>query len=347
MWVAEAGGHVATGRWLPDRVTDPHGAEAADRRHLAGPEHVPARGAGRGEDPDRGGLGVLPAPDRHALARPERAGEQADVRHALSRGRPLDLEDPPRDVRIGVAAGPAQQLVDAREECIDPDPPRGGPDIDGVDRAGPGLDPEALAQTLGREGRWIADERIKDGLVVLGKRLDQGGTTGVGRRPRRQDPRRQPSLHLGHDTVHVCPRAVDLVDEDQGRDVDPLQRAEQQRRLRLDALHRRDDEDRPVQDAKDAFDLGDEVGVAGRVDEVDREVAQEERGDRGPDGDAAFAFEIERVGLGRAGVDAADLVDGAGGEEEALGESGLTGVDVGEDAEVERAHGTSCRARRC
>jgi hypothetical protein len=32
---------------------------------------------------------------------------------------------------------------------------------------------------------------------------------------------------------------------------------------------------------EDAFDLGDEIGMAGRVDEVDREVADEERGDRG------------------------------------------------------------------
>ena len=139
---------------------------------------------------------------------------------------------------------------------------------------------------------------------------------------------------------------VDLVDEDQRRDVEPLERAEQQRRLRLDALDRRDDEDRAIEHAEDAFDLGDEVGVAGRVDEVDREVADEERGDRGPDRDAAFALELERVGLGGAGVDAADVVDGAGGVEESLGEGGLTGVDVGEDSEIERAHGASCLPRR-
>ena len=87
-------------------------------------------------------------------------------------------------------------------------------------------------------------------------------------------------------------------------------------------------------------------GWPGRVDEVDREVADEERGDRGPDRDAAFALELERVGLGGAGVDAADVIDGAGGEEESLAEGGLTGVDVGEDSEIERAHGASCRARR-
>ena len=86
--------------------------------------------------------------------------------------------------------------------------------------------------------------------------------------------------------------------------------------------------------------------MTGGVDEVDREVADEERGDRGSDRDPAFALELERVGLGGAGVDAADVVDGAGGEEESLGEGGLTGVDVGEDSEIERANGASCLPRR-
>src|SRR5205085_420022 len=84
--------------------------------------------------------------------------------------------------------------------------------------------------------------------------------------------------------------------------------------------------------------------VLGKRDDL--EIADQERGDRRPDRDPAFPLEVERVGLGGAGVDAADVVDGAGGEEETLGEGGLTGVDVREDAEIERAHGTSCLPRR-
>jgi hypothetical protein len=86
--------------------------------------------------------------------------------------------------------------------------------------------------------------------------------------------------------------------------------------------------------------------VAWGVDQVDREVPDQERGDRGPDRDPAFALEVERVGLGGAGVDAAGAIDRAGVEQEPLGESGLTGVDVGEDAEIEGALGTSCLPRR-
>ena len=71
-------------------------------------------------------------------------------------------------------------------------------------------------------------------------------------------------------------------------------------------------------------------------------VVDRERGDRGLDRDAALALEIERVGLGGAFVDAADLVDDACGVEQALGEGGLTGVDVREDAEIQGAHWESC-----
>ena len=139
---------------------------------------------------------------------------------------------------------------------------------------------------------------------------------------------------------------VDLVDEDQGGNAKSLERPEQERRLGLDALDGRDDEDRAVEHREDAFDLGDEVGMARRIDQVDREVADQERGDRGPDRDPALALELEGVGLGCAGVDAADAIDGAGGEEESLGEGGLTGVDVGEDSEIESTHGASCLPRR-
>src|SRR5439155_11700289 len=94
------------------------------------------------------------------------------------------------------------------------------------------------------------------------------------------------------------------------------------------------------------LDLRDEVGMAGRVDEVDREVAERERGDRGADRDPALAFELEGVGLGGAGVDRPEAIDRPGGEEESLGEGGLTGVDVSQDAEIERTHGTSCLPRK-
>jgi hypothetical protein len=91
--------------------------------------------------------------------------------------------------------------------------------------------------------------------------------------------------------------------------------------------------------------------VTGRVDEVDAELApvgagDAERGDRGADGDAAGPFERERVGHGVAVIDAADRLDGAGGVEQPLGQAGLTGVDMGENSQIEHAHQASCPSHR-
>ena len=276
---------------------------------------------------------------------------------------PLDLEHPARYAGIRVAGRAGQQLVDTAQQLVNPLPAGGRAEEHGMDPAAPGLLGQVSAQPGRRQAGLVADERAQDGVVVLGQGLrERSAVLGVTRRKRndrrlarawvadpshRDDARRQPPGHRVEDPGRIGPSPVDLVDEDQRRDVEPLEGAEEERRLRLDALDGRDDEHGAVEHAEDALDLRDEVRVARGVDEIDREVADEERGDRGPDGDAAFALEVERVGLGGAGVDAADVVDGAGGEEESLGESGLTGVDVGEDSEIERGHGASCRARRC
>ena len=143
----------------------------------------------------------------------------------------------------------------------------------------------------------------------------------------------------GQDGVQVGADAVDLVDEQQRRHAEPLQRAHQDPGLRLDALDRREHEHRAVEDAQRALDLGDEVGVAGGVDDVDGHVAERERDDGGPDGDAAAALEREGVGLGGPGVDRPGAVDDSGEMQEPLGQCGLTGVDMGQDAEVERTCG--------
>ena len=136
--------------------------------------------------------------------------------------------------------------------------------------------------------------------------------------------------------------AVDLVHEDQRRDAEPLEGAHEHPGLGLNALHGRDDEHGPVEDVEHPFDLGDEVRVAGSVDEVDGDVVDGERDDGGLDRDTPLAFERERIGLSAACVDAADLVDDAGGVEQPLGQAGLTGVDVGQDPQIEHSHRERC-----
>ena len=57
---------------------------------------------------------------------------------------------------------------------------------------------------------------------------------------------------------------------------------------------------------------------------------------------AALPLQRQGVGLGAAVVDPADLVDDPGGVQQPLGEAGLTGVDVRQDPQVQRAHEASC-----
>jgi len=96
-----------------------------------------------------------------------------------------------------------------------------------------------------------------------------------------------------------------------------------------------------IQHVQHPLDLGDEVGVTGRVDQVDGDVIDDERHDGRLDRDPALSLQREGVGLGAALLDAADFVDDTGGEQQPLGQRGLTGVYMRQDPQVQRSH-ASC-----
>src|SRR5205085_1836900 len=100
--------------------------------------------------------------------------------------------------------------------------------------------------------------------------------------------------------------------------------------LGLDALLGVEDDHAAVQDAEAALDLGGEVDVARRVDEVDAAVLPGEGDARAVDGNAAVLLLGVVVGVGGAGVDLAQAVLGAGVVEDVFGGGGLAGVDVGD-----------------
>ena len=171
-----------------------------------------------------------------------------------------------------------------------------------ADRAAPPLDVrrEQVVVVLGeRHGLPIAEAAV----VRSVRRVPGGSAPGPVDDTHRQDVGAEAAGDGVQDGVHVGAGAVDLVDEQERRDAEPLQRAHQDAGLRLDPLDRREHEHRPVEDGERALDLGDEVGVAGGVDDVDGQVAERERDDRGTDGDAAAALQREGVGLGGPGVD--------------------------------------------
>ena len=138
--------------------------------------------------------------------------------------------------------------------------------------------------------------------------------------------------------------AVELVDEAEARHAVAVGLAPDRLGLGLDAGHAVEDDDRAVEHAQAALDLDGEVHVPGRIDDVDAMIAPEAGRGRGGDGDAALLLLGHPVHRGRALMHLADLVDLLRVEEDALGDGGLAGVDVRDDADVPRLASGTCRA---
>ncbi len=146
--------------------------------------------------------------------------------------------------------------------------------------------------------------------------------------------RREPVVDAVERAGEVRADHVHLVDEHQPRHAVLVRLPPDRLGLGLDALLGVEDDDRAVEDAQAALDLGGEIDVAGRVDQVDGAVAPLERDAGAVDGDAALLLFGVVVGLGGALIDAAELVLGPGVVEQVLGGRRLAGVDVRDDADV-------------
>ena len=131
--------------------------------------------------------------------------------------------------------------------------------------------------------------------------------------------------------------AVELVDEAEARHAVAVGLAPDRLGLGLDTGHAVEDDDRAVEHAQAPLDFDGEVHVPGRIDDVDAMIAPVAGGGRGRDGDAALLLLGHPVHRGRALMHLADLVDLLGVEEDALGDRGLAGVDMGNDADVARS----------
>ena len=100
-----------------------------------------------------------------------------------------------------------------------------------------------------------------------------------------------------------------------------------------------------VQHAQAALDLGREIDVAGRVDQVDDHVFPAKGDAGGLDRDAAFLLLGIEVGDSVTPIHVSHAVRGAAVEQHPLGERGLARVDVGNDADI--AELESWRAMAC
>jgi hypothetical protein len=315
-------------------------------------------GDATGEDVDRGDAALVAAGQPHPVARVQRARPHAHVGDPLAGRAAVHLEHGPRRRARGVTACDGQQLRDRRLERVHAGARPRRPEEDRVHARGARLGDEGCPDALDRDRGLLVEVGGEQRVVVVGQELGQvgreprvtgrvghergrGGAGGVDRADRHHVGRQPFADAIEHGGGARAP-AIDLVDEEQRRHAQALERAHQHARLRLHALDRGDHEHRTVEDAEHALDLRDEIGMPGRVDEIHRDITHGERDDRGLDRDPTAPFELERVGLRVAVVDAADGVDHPGGVQQPLGEARLTGVDVGQDPQVQVLHSASC-----
>ena len=205
----------------------------------------------------------------------------------------------------------------------------------------------------------VGDEQLQRRVRVAARRRDVLDD-GVEQRPqilarrawiarRRADPRvgvehREIELILGRveideqivDLVQHFLRArigpVDLVDDDDRRQPALERLAQHEARLRQRPFRRVDEQHHPVDHRQRALDLAAEVGVAGRVDDVDQQVAVVNGGVLRENRDAALALELGVVH--RALGDPLVRAERAALVQQRVDERRLAVVDVGDDGDV-------------
>src|SRR6185295_12129113 len=105
-------------------------------------------------------------------------------------------------------------------------------------------------------------------------------------------------------------------------------------RLRLHSMHRVKHSHGAIQNTQRPLHFGGEVHVAGGINNVDPNVAPGAGGGGGSNRDAALLLLLHPVHGGSAFVDLSDAVRLSRIKQDALGRSGLAGINVGHDPDV-------------
>jgi hypothetical protein len=336
----------------------PNLAQAPQLADLPGGDRRPLGGRAMLEHVDGGDLGLVVAAEPEPVPHPHGSREHPRVGDLLPRRAPLDLEHPARDRAAGVASGGRQQLGDGGGQRLHPGAGDRRAEVHRVDQPPADLRRQLGSEPPVRDRRRVVEVGGQQRVVVVGEQLGQpgreplvGGAVGdepgaagarVAGRAHRHHRRGQLPGDLAQDPGGLRAAAVELVHEQEGGDAEAAQGPQQDAGLGLDPLDGGDDQHGAVEHVQHPLHLGDEVRVAGRVDQVDGDVADDERHHRGLDGDAALTFQGQGVGLGAAVIHAAELVDDAGGEQQPLGQGCLTGVDMRQDPKVQVLHEAFC-----
>ena len=220
------------------------------------------------------------------------------------------LNTVPRGGPSASPLGGRQQLARSRPiSASTPAPVRAEPEKTGCTRAAPGLRGERARAAA----RPASRRRPRGRRRAARRRARRAPRRAAARRRRRDGGRAQLARDLA-----AAPRsrsraaAVDLVDEDQRRHRSRCSARISTRVCACTPSTAETTSTAPSSTPSTRSTSAMKSGWPGRVDQVDGDVADRERDDRGLDRDAALPLQRERVGLRVAGVDAAELVDDAG-----------------------------------
>ncbi len=134
--------------------------------------------------------------------------------------------------------------------------------------------------------------------------------------------------------LEVGAHLVHLVDEANARNPVLIGLPPDGFRLRLDSVHGIEHGAGAIEHAQRTLDLSGEVDVAGGVDDIDANIFPDTGSGGGGDGDAALLLLRHPVHRRRAFMDLTNAVRASCIEQDALRGGGLTGIDVGHDADI-------------
>ena len=133
---------------------------------------------------------------------------------------------------------------------------------------------------------------------------------------------------------------IDLVDDDDRRKPEFQRLQGDEPRLWHRSFDGVDQQQYAVDHSQHALHFAAEIGVAGRVDDVDLCVPETNRAILGEDRDSALAFEI--IAVHHALADVLVLGEGAGLDQKLVDERRLAVIDVGDDRDIAQHLGRGC-----
>ena len=138
--------------------------------------------------------------------------------------------------------------------------------------------------------------------------------------------------HLIDYPIRPRARAINLVDHNNRLQTQLKGLGRHKARLRHRAVNSIDQQDHRIDHGQHALDLATEVGVTGRIDDIEAVVAPLDRRVLRQDGDPALAFEVVAVHHPLALL--AALGQGTGLTQQLVHQRGLAVVNVGDDGDV-------------